>query len=86
VRDLWSDPKQYLEPPFSARIANAIKAYPDTTALTGLVTLTDPTSIPHFHLTAPEQHPLLKEQRKGVSAQKALGWIASIYHPEPETE
>ena len=82
VNELWSDPKQALEPAFPARVANVLPGYRDSTVLIGMVSLSDPANIPHFHLTGPRDHPLLRQQHGGVSQEQALEWILPTYHPE----
>ncbi len=82
VNELWDDPSQDQEPPFPARLANKLHLYPGSESLAGLVSLSGPGHIPHFHLTAPVTHSLAIEQRTGVSASRAFEWVLPVYHPE----
>lgn len=86
VNELWDDPAQGDEPPFTARFANAVVNYFDTLGITGLVSLTDPVHIPTFHMLTPADHPFVSEQRNGVPVTSAAEWMIPIYHPEyPES-
>jgi len=82
VDELWDDPTQGNEPPFTARFANAVVNYPDTMVITGLVSFSDQAHIPTFHMVTPADHPFVSEQRTGVSIGRAAEWIVPIYHPE----
>ena len=82
VQELWSAPEQAEEPPFFGTMANKLPAYENTLEITGVVTLTDPTHIPAFNATAPEDHRFVIEQRTGVSTQRVAEWLAPIHHPE----
>lgn len=80
VRELWDDPRQAEEPAFEGRIANALAGYESTLGLPGQVTLTDPSSIPFFHLAPELDHPLAWEQREGVWPERVLEWVSAHIH------
>jgi len=82
VGELWDDPNQSSEPPFQARLANDIVAYDDSMSITGSVSLTDPSNIPTFHMTAPADHPFVVEQRSAITPARAADWLVFVYHPE----
>ncbi|MFN7975181.1 MAG: DUF2199 domain-containing protein [Acidobacteriota bacterium] len=81
AQELWDDPRQSDEPPFPGRIANRVNGYPDTLGLPGLVSLTDPATIPLFTLDRSISHPLAQEQRDGVSDERVMEWLMPILHP-----
>ncbi len=82
VSELWDHPSQGDEPPFMARFANATPLYSDTLTITGLVSLSDPSNVPTFHMLAPPDHIFVSEQRTGVSPSRAAEWLIPVYHPE----
>ena len=82
VQDLWDAPQQAEEPPFFGRIANELPGYDNSLDITGIVTLTDPTHVPAFNATAPENHPFVREQRSGVTKQRVAEWMVPLYHPD----
>jgi len=78
VRELWSDPRQALEPHFQAKIANAIPGYPSTLNLPVFVQLTDPSTRAAAYFPAQLQHPFAVECRAGVTVPRVLEWFRSI--------
>jgi hypothetical protein len=78
--DLWDDPDQANEPPFPATLANALKGYEGTLGLPGRVRLTGPTTAPLFELDENVDHPLAREQREGVFAERVVEWISAHHH------
>jgi hypothetical protein len=82
VAELWDDPRQSDEPPFIARFANSIPLYSDAMSITGLVSLSDASNIPTFHMTEPRTHPFVVEQHAGVSPERVAEWDVLIYHPQ----
>jgi hypothetical protein len=78
--DLWDDPKQGDEPPFPARLANALRGYEGTVGLPGRVRLTSPTTAPLFEFDPEVDHPLAREQRAGVSRDRVVEWISAHHH------
>lgn len=80
VHELWSDDAQVQEPPFAARLANAVPTYPPTLGLPGTLRLTGPASVPAFRLALPSDHPLAVEQRDGVHPERVLEWLGGQVH------
>ena len=80
VEELWDSPKQSSGPPFTGRFANALHGYQDTLDITGLVSLTDPSNIPTFHMIAPGDNQFVREQQSLVSPQRVAEWLVPIYH------
>jgi hypothetical protein len=78
--DLWDDPKQANEPPFPATLANALRGYDGTLGLPGRVQLTGPKTAPLFELDAGVDHPLAREQREGVFAERIIEWVSAHHH------
>jgi len=78
--DLWDDPKQGQQPPFPGRLANALKGYEETLGLPGRVRLVAPKESPLFELDAGVDHPLAREQRAGVSAERVVEWVSAHHH------
>jgi hypothetical protein len=75
----WNDPNQAQEPPFAARLANALRGYEGTLGLPGHVRLTGPKMAPRFDLDPDVDHPLAREQREGVTRERVVEWV-SIHH------
>ncbi len=80
---LWDDPNQADTPAFAATLANALPGYDGSFGLPGLVSLQDATSIPHFRLAGPADHPLVREQRGEVTPERVLEWVQPMFHPQP---
>jgi len=70
VYELWSDPDQESEPPFAARVANAIPTLPSSVGLEAALHLTGPKTRPEVLLRR-VAHPLFLEQSNGISAHRA---------------
>lgn len=72
-KELWSDAKQGLEPPFKATFANLMPTddYPSTLGMSCEVQLTDADSRPRIILTD-MNHMLAKEQRDGIASAKVI--------------
>jgi hypothetical protein len=76
----WEDPKQAEEPPFPARLANSLRGYEGTLGLPGTVKLTGPGMAPLFELDADVEHPLVQEQREGVTRERVVEWVSAHHH------
>jgi hypothetical protein len=70
VIELWSEPNQVSEPPFSAWLANTIPTVPNTLGLAVQLHLTGPTTRPRLKI-ASQGHPLAVEQHQGITAHRA---------------
>jgi hypothetical protein len=68
---LWDDPSQVNEPLLSAILANDVPLVPSTIGIEVDIRLTGPTTRPDFYMRD-TPHPLAVEQRRGVSAHRAL--------------
>jgi hypothetical protein len=79
---LWDDPRQSAAPAFAATLANVLPGYDGAFGLPGLVALQSPKSIPHFRLAGSADHPLVREQRGEVCAERVLEWVTPMIHPE----
>lgn len=80
TRELWDDPAQYDEPPFTATLANALTGYSATLGLPGAITLSGPAIIPTFILADELEHPLAHEQRTGVHPERVVEWLFAHLH------
>jgi len=80
TRELWDDPAQYDEPPFTATLANSLTCYSSTLGLPGEVTLSGPATIPTFTLANGLDHPLAHEQRDGVHPERVVEWLFAHLH------
>jgi hypothetical protein len=78
--ELWDDPKQANEPPFPGTLANALRGYEGTLGLPGQVRLTGPKTAPIFELDSSVDHPLAREQREGVFAERVIEWVSAHHH------
>lgn len=78
VRELWSDPRQALEPPFGAKIANAVPGYPSTLNLPVFVHLADPTTRAAAYFPAQLEHPFAQDCRAGVTVPRVVEWLRSM--------
>lgn len=76
----WDDPDQSKEPPFPARLANALTGYEGTLGLPGRVRLTGPSTAPLFELDTDVDHPLAREQREGVGPERVIEWVSAHHH------
>ena len=81
--DLWNDAKQAKEPPFPATLANALRGYEGTLGLPGHVRLMGRKKMPVFELDEGVDHPLAREQREGVEAERVVEWVSAHHHPTP---
>ena len=78
VRELWSDPRQGLEPPFQAKLANAVPGYPSTLNLPVFVQLADPITRAAAYFSAELDHPFAEECRAGVTVSRVVEWLRSM--------
>jgi hypothetical protein len=80
TRELWDDPAQFDEPPFTAKLANSLACYSSTLDLPGEVTLSGPAIIPTFTLRKEVDHPLAREQHEGVFPERVVEWLFAHLH------
>lgn len=69
VCELWSEPGQANEPPFSVAIANAIPSLTSTLGLPAMLQLTGPTTRPQVQVE-PGEHRIYHEQVKGIDGHR----------------
>jgi hypothetical protein len=81
AHSLWDSPEQHRQPPFPGRVANNLEGYPPTIGLPGSVQLESPGRVPTFVLDD-RDHPLVAEQRNGVTESDVLRWLRPIVHPQ----
>lgn len=70
IYELWDDPDQSSESPFSVSIANAIPTLSDTNGLPAELRLTGPTTRPQVFLVRGD-HVLVAEQTQGITGHRA---------------
>ncbi|WP_035373532.1 DUF2199 domain-containing protein [Pseudoduganella violaceinigra] len=75
IYDLWDEADQSSEPPFSAKLANAVPFHSSTRNLSGELLLTGPTTRPSFRLSE-SSNSLFEEQSRGISAHRANQYAA----------
>jgi hypothetical protein len=75
IYELWSEPDQASEPPFSAKIANTIPILPNTVGLSAFLYLTGPSTRPNVVLSH-EEHTLCIEQKIGITAHRAYEYTS----------
>nr|WP_256352089.1 DUF2199 domain-containing protein [Pseudomonas yamanorum] len=85
VYELWDDPLQSSEPPFSVTIANDIPGLLATCGLHAILSLTDPANRPKVTLIA-SNHPLACEQSRGITAHRAYEYSVGALTPLPVIE
>lgn len=76
---LWNEATQAEEPAFHAEVANDISLHPPAGGLLATLALTGPTTRPIVTLS-PAEHPLVAEQIRGISAQRAAQYSALFAH------
>ena len=80
VMDLWDEAGQAGEPPLAGLLANELPDYPSTLGLPGSIHLLGPSTAPEFRFPGELDHPLAREQRRGVYPERALEWVARFVH------
>ena len=80
IYELWEDSSQVDEPLLPATLANDVPLVPSTIGMEIDIRLTGPTTQPDFFLRD-TPHPLAVEQRRGVSAHRALEYGTSTVTP-----
>ena len=78
VRELWTDPRQADEPPFSAVIANHVPGYPETLGLPVRVQLQDPPRRAELSFEPGTAHSFAAECEAGVSGHKVVDWLRTM--------
>lgn len=71
VRDVWDDPARTEEPPYFGWLSNSIAGYPETLSLP-LDVLTDKLEQRPIFVLHEGDHPLIREQREGISRERVL--------------
>lgn len=78
ILELWNKPDQISEPPLPAVLANHIPTYPETIGLPCALQLTGPTTRAEIVLPDDVEHPLVAEYQTGVTAHRAIEWVALV--------
>lgn len=68
---LWNDPRRVLEPPYVAELCNRIPGYPDTWHMPALLHTQPVGTRPVIELE-PNDHPLVTEQKKGITTTRLI--------------
>jgi hypothetical protein len=77
----WDDPDQGDQPPFPARLANALQPFPEDVGVPVDVQLIDPDTRPLLKVHAGPGD-LARAVADGVSPATVLGWLMPFLHPE----
>ncbi len=77
IRELWTDPNQRQERPFSAKLANDIPSHAPTCGLAVKLQLTSPTTRPEI-IVPPSKHSLHIEQCQGISPHRAAEYTSFV--------
>jgi hypothetical protein len=81
MAELWSTPGREAEPPYAARLQTELPGYPPTLSLAGLLHTRPLGERPTFELD-PTDHPLVRQQRGGVTAQWVRELAERLLHPD----
>lgn len=79
VLELWDDERRTAEPPYFGWLSNAIRGYPDTLQLP-LDVVTDAVELRPSLVLRDAEHPLVREQRDGISLERLLELVALNVH------
>ena len=83
--ELWDSPAAEAEPPFMGRLSGGIHAYQDSDLLPVSVHLQSGNKRPVFKVIS-EEHPLGRDQRQGISQEKAHSFVFGVQQAEAEGE
>jgi hypothetical protein len=78
VNELWDDPARVDEPPYFGWLSNTIAGYPDTLNIPANVVTSELEWRPQIVLDPDFDHPLVQEQREGISLDRAKD-IAELF-------
>jgi hypothetical protein len=77
--ELWDDPAGIDEPPFSGYLTDELVPYEDTRGLPALLQLEEVDRVPSIQVLD-RTHPLGREQRDGISAERSDELAAVVLH------
>jgi hypothetical protein len=80
MAEVWATPGREAEPPCPARLQTDLPGYPRTLELEGVLRTQPVGQRPTFELD-PTGHPLVRQQREGVTAQWVRELAESLLHP-----
>ena len=80
IYDLWDDPRRTGEPPYFGWLSNELPGYPETLNLPVDVVTAELGLRPELLLRDGE-HPLIKEQREGITFERAVELDLINLHP-----
>jgi hypothetical protein len=75
IYELWDDPQQSAQPPFAVTLGNSIPTLSETLGLGAELHLVSPQTRPRVRLLIGD-HPLVSEQKVGISAHRAHEYSA----------
>jgi hypothetical protein len=79
VVELWDDPARTHEPPYFGWLSNSLPGYPDTLSLKTNV-ITDTVELRPRFVLQDGDHPLIREQREGITVDRLLDLIGPRLH------
>jgi hypothetical protein len=80
IVELWDDPARIEEAPYFGWLSNSIPGYPDTASLP-LSVITGSLELRPSFLLDDGDHPLIREQREGITTNRVLEFAELNLHP-----
>lgn len=85
MMELWDDPRCVEEPPYFSYLLINIGGYPKTWGLEAKLVTHSVTERPLLFL-APSDHPLVMEQREGITMTQVREIVERMLHPPPAAQ
>jgi len=76
----WDDPKRVEDPPYFSWLSNSIPGYPETLSLRSNVITNALELRPSIMLADDDDHPLAREQRKGITVARVQEIAGLLLH------
>jgi len=77
---VWDDPRRVEEPPYFSWLSNSIPGYPETLSLRANVITRAADLRPAIVLADDDDHPLAREQREGITIERARAIAGVLLH------
>jgi hypothetical protein len=77
---VWDDARRVEEPPYFSWLSNSIPGYPETLSLRANVITRTPDLRPAIVLAGDADHPLAREQREGITVERAREIAGLLMH------
>jgi hypothetical protein len=79
TNELWNEPGRESEPPYFGWLQTVLPSYPDTLNIKTMVHTQPVGTIPRVRIIE-ESHPLLEDQEHGITMDRALQIVHSLFH------